>query len=286
MIIRLPQHTGYILHERADQYHAEGEGFLSIKSFYNGQAHYTSGRRHHLTGDQSYLILNNSQPYTIEIESEKPVESFCVFFAPEFARMVFQSAGQSLAKVLDAPDKTGAPEILFFDRTYPHDNLLSPRLFRLREVCTNRRPETGWLVEQFHDILMQLLKVHSGVTDEVEAVPAVRAATRAELYRRLYYAKDFADALFTSPITISQMAEAAGISSNHLLRAFRQVFHQSPYEYITSKRLEYAKFLLLNTNQSVTDICMAVGFESLGAFSWLFRRKAGISPLAYRTENR
>jgi AraC-like DNA-binding protein len=122
--------------------------------------------------------------------------------------------------------------------------------------------------------------------EEVNALPAARPATREELYRRLHYAKDYADAFFTTQITLDDMAQTAGLSANHLLRMFRQAFHQSPYQYIISRRLEHAQHLLRQTDQTVTDICLAVGFESLGSFSWLFRRRTGLSPLGYRLQNR
>jgi AraC family transcriptional regulator len=286
MIIQASEDTGYILHEKADQYYGEGVGFLSIKSFFNGQAHYTSEGGHHAANDSSYLILNHDQSYTIEIEAQKPVESFCVFFAPQLTQTIHQSLYQSVEHDLDSHGNRGSAGPAFFDRTYPHDNLLSPALLRLRQACAVRVPEKGRLVEQFHDLLYLLYQVHARSVEELNALPAVRAATRAELYRRLYYAKDYADAFFTTSITIDDMAQTAGLSSNHLLRMFRQVFHQSPYQYILSRRIEHAGHLLRQTDQSVTDICLAVGFESLGSFSWLFRRRTGLSPLAYRLQNR
>lgn len=286
MIIGLSEKTGYILHETADRYYGEGVGFLSVKSFFNGQAHYMSEGGHHVANDSAYLILNHDQPYTIEIDSIKPVESFCVFFAPELTETIYRSLNESVEQALDCPTSTAPKNPSFFDRTYPHDNLLSPALQKLCQACTNQKPEKGWLIEQFHDLLYLLLKVNARVIEEVNAVPAVRSATRQELYRRLHYARDYADAFFTAPITINDLAETAGLSPNHLLRMFRRVFHQSPYQYITHRRLEQAQNLLRQTDQPVTDICLDVGFESLGSFSWLFRRRVGLSPLAYRLQNR
>lgn len=286
MIIQLSEETGYILHEKANQYHGEGTGFLSIKSFFNGQAHYTSEGGHHAANDTSFLVLNHGQPYTIQIDSRKPVESFCVFFAPTFTQMVYRSLHESVEQALASSlnHNTGSP--LFYDRTYLHDDLISPTLLRLRQACTNGIPEKGWLVEQFHDLLCQLFRVHARAIEEVNALSAVRSATRHELYRRLHYAKDYADAFFMTQITISHMAEIAGLSTNHLLRMFRQLFHQSPYQYILNRRLEHAQYLLRQTDRSVTEICLEVGFESLGSFSWCFHRRTGLSPLAYRMQNR
>ncbi len=82
MSLALPATVGYILHERAEEFYGEGSGYLSIKSFFNGQAHYTSGTAHHLIGDQSYLILNHGQAYTIHIQASRPVEILLCFLCP------------------------------------------------------------------------------------------------------------------------------------------------------------------------------------------------------------
>jgi AraC-like DNA-binding protein len=82
------------------------------------------------------------------------------------------------------------------------------------------------------------------------------------------------------------MAGAACLSPNHLLRTFKQVFDQTPYQYVIAKRIAYAQELLRSTDQDVTDICFAVGFASLGAFSWWFRQRVGVSPTTYRRQNK
>ena len=74
--------------------------------------------------------------------------------------------------------------------------------------------------------------------------------------------------------------------ANIILRTFRQLFHQTPYQYITARRLELARRLLAETERPISEICLAVGFESLGSFSWLFRRKVGVAPSEYRQQHR
>jgi AraC-like DNA-binding protein len=130
--------------------------------------------------------------------------------------------------------------------------------------------------------MQRLLRVHRQIYKEVEALDAVRASTREELYRRLHRARDYAQARFDQPLTLEEMAQIACLSPNHFLRTFRQVFRQSPHQYLTALRMERAQKLLAVTELSVTEICYAVGFASLGSFSWLFRRHFGISPEAYR----
>jgi len=132
----------------------------------------------------------------------------------------------------------------------------------------------------------RLLLVHTRTRRQVESIPALRPASREELYRRLHRARDYATACFDQPITLNDMARVACLSTNHFLRTFKQTFHQTPHQYLTRIRLERAKGLLTKTNQPVTEVCFAVGFESLGSFSWLFRQRVGLAPEAYRRAKR
>lgn len=279
--------ASFILHEKGyRRYNAEAIGSLSIKSFYNGQAFYEVGRGRFAVDDNSYLILNHGQPYSITIDSASPMESFCIFFAGGFAEEVHRSLSTNTVRLLDVPEMSAVPSINFFEKNYPHDDILSPALRQFRTALAQRKDEPGWIQEQLHKIMQRLLRVHRQIFKEVEALHAVRASTREELYRRLHRARDYAHAMLDQSITLNEMAQIACLSPNHFLRTFRQVFRQSPHQYLTALRLERAQKLLAGTELSVTEVCYAVGFASLGSFSWLFRRRFGISPEAYRQRKR
>jgi AraC-like DNA-binding protein len=274
--------SSYILHERASQFHGGGIGWLSLKSFYGGQAVYNVGRGGFRLDESAYLVLNHGQKYAITIESDTPVESFCLFFAPGLAEEVYRSLSVAPSYLLAEPAPPLTDPLTFFERTYSHDELLSPLLNQLRQLQLPTEPL--WLAEQVHLIMQQLLQLHFNVYREVETLPAARAATREELYRRLYLAKEYMAATFEQSLLLEDIAAVAGLSPNHLLRSFKQLFQQTPYQYLLTRRLEQAQTLLAQTDQSITDICMAVGFESTGAFSWRFRRRLGLSPTEYRRQ--
>jgi AraC-like DNA-binding protein len=286
VIYQLSAQTGYLLHEQAHAFHGAGAGWLSIKSFYRGNAQYAIGSRRFVVDDSCYLVLNNGQPYSVQIEGQRPVESFCLFFAPGFAEALQYDLAGTTDRLLSEPQPTRPSSIAFFERTYPHDSLVSPALRQLRAIARQGQPDRARLVEQAHVVMQRLLLMHANVCREVDALPAIRAATREELYRRLHYAREYAEALFTTPITLDDMASVAALSPNHLLRTFRQLFGQTPYQYVVGRLIAYAQELLRSTDQGVTDICFAVGFASLGAFSWWFRQRVGVSPTDYRRQNR
>ena len=100
--------------------------------------------------------------------------------------------------------------------------------------------------------------------------------------RHLLRAKDLADARYTQPLDVDDMAGAAGLSRAHFSREFRRKFGESPHGYLLTRRLERAAALLRNTDRSVAEICVSVGLESVGSFTSSFGRVYGRSPTAYR----
>ena len=276
----------FVISETARRHHWLGAGCLSIKSFHGGEALYDVGRGRYRVGPNSYLILNQGQPYEITIDSEKAIESFCAFFEDGLAEEVNYSLITPAAKLLDDPHPARIEPVRFFERTYPHDDILSPALFGFKAELQNRKDDEVWIKERLHELIRRLLRVHRGVCREVESLPAMRASTREELYRRLHRAKEFIAASFEEPVTIEEMARVACLSTNHFLRTFRQAFRQTPHQFLTAQRLERAQRLLLHTDLPVTEVCLSVGFESLGSFSSLFRRMLGASPEKFRRAKR
>lgn len=88
------------------------------------------------------------------------------------------------------------------------------------------------------------------------------------------------------PASLGDLAEQAGMSSFHFLRIFRETFGQTPHRLSVEFRLKRAKALLVETDLPVTQICFECGYESLGSFSHLFQKNAGVSPRQYRTNRR
>jgi AraC-like DNA-binding protein len=95
-------------------------------------------------------------------------------------------------------------------------------------------------------------------------------------------ARRFLDQYYDTPITIEQLSREAALSPFYFIRLFRRIYRQTPHQYLVQQRIARAKDLLRTTDLPITEICAAVGFESLGSFSTLFRKVAGVSPSAYR----
>ena len=100
--------------------------------------------------------------------------------------------------------------------------------------------------------------------------------------RRMLRARDAMDRTYAQPLDIPSLARIAVVSEAHFIRTFRDTFGETPHRYLQRHRVERAMFLLRATDRSVTDICLDVGFNSLGTFSRSFRDIVGESPATYR----
>lgn len=100
--------------------------------------------------------------------------------------------------------------------------------------------------------------------------------------RHLLRAKDLVDARYGEPLTVDDLAAAAGLSRAHFSREFRRAFGEPPHAYLLTRRLERAATLLRGTDRSVAEICLLVGLRSVGSFTTSFTRTFGASPTAYR----
>ena len=110
--------------------------------------------------------------------------------------------------------------------------------------------------------------------------PRTVPATPVE--RHLLRARDLADRAYAEPLTVADLASAAGLSPAYFSRRFRSAFGVSPHGYLLTRRLERAAALLRHTDHSVARICAEVGLTSLGSFTTSFSRTYGRSPTAYR----
>jgi AraC-like DNA-binding protein len=102
--------------------------------------------------------------------------------------------------------------------------------------------------------------------------------------RWMLRARDVIDRDYGRALDIPMLARVALVSEAHFIRTFRALFGETPHRYLQRRRVERAMALLRTTDRSVTDICLAVGFTSLGTFSRTFRDIVGQSPSGFRRD--
>ena len=107
-----------------------------------------------------------------------------------------------------------------------------------------------------------------------------------ELSRRLCRSRDYLAEGLDQPLRLADAAREACLSPYHYHRLFTRKFGETPHDFLTRQRINRAKQLLAGGGLPVTEVCFAVGYESLGSFSSRFRSLVGKAPSEYQRELR
>ncbi len=186
-----------------------------------------------------------------------------------FIRIFTKNIDQRLDTVLSS-----LPDVRYLDNEEQTERMLA--LFsKLGSYFINPADTAAEL--RINSLFYELLTliVRSG-TEAVASKPDATNAVRA--------AFEYINESFTKSCTLSEIAEAVSLSPNHLHTVFKESVGMTPYEYVTEKRLEKAKKLIMSGDKPILEIALEVGFCSQSHFSKVFRKSTGKTPAAYRKE--
>lgn len=257
---------------------------LAVHCNFNGVGVYDESVSHYEVDDHSFLLINEGQRYSITIEAAKPVEAFYVFFRTGYAEEVHSALSKNTLSLLDDPTSECGETLRFVDMKYADDLYLKPSMLRLKSLFDMGSVIEEQLEEEFSLLMGSLLQSQCETFEQMQKLSAHRHSTRVELYKRLQRAREVMESSFCSELSLNMIASGACLSPHHFLRQFKALYGTTPHQYLIQKRLAKAKELLNDQNLSITEICHAVGFASLGSFSWMFRRHFGWSPEQLRKQ--
>ncbi len=258
----------------------EFPGPLSIKSVIDGQVTWIVEGRNLVVDRDSFLVLNDGQRYSMNLDVPRPMETCCAFFSHGFVEQVAQDATTPLQASLDAPTRK-PPFLNFLSRLHNDESSsILPRLRSLAQRCSVGLQPSSF-EEDFLLLSESLVMLYKEITTEISRVPAAKASTREELFRRLQLAREYIHGCAGEPVSLKHVAREACLSQYHLHRAFTRVFRQTPHAYLTTLRLERAH-TFLRAGRTVTEACIEVGFSSPSSFSRLFSGRYGCSPSSVR----
>ncbi len=250
--------TNAVVSGRNRSYHVEPlDGTLSIKATLAGSGVWeTPDGRYEVTPD-TFLILNNGQNYRLDIEDAEVVHTFCVFLKPGFVR-----------------------DFGFYERLRLMTPLVGACLARLRTALDEGAHDGLEADDAMADLAEALFQSESAPAER-ERLNLASPVAREDAFRRLNAARDMALSQIGERLSLDSLADAAFMSPFHFHRVHREVFHETPHEFVTRARLQRAK-RLLHRARPVGEVAIEVGFESVPSFVRLFRRHVGITPGAFR----
>ncbi len=116
--------------------------------------------------------------------------------------------------------------------------------------------------------------------------PSTRTRHTNDVFARLCRARDRLREAGENGLSVAEIARGAALSPYQFIRSFKALFGETPHQVRIAARIERAKHLLASSERSVTQICVDVGFSSLGTFSHRFANRVGSAPSLYRRKAR
>lgn len=255
---------------------------FAIKFVCDGTERYTIGNRPYKVTAGSYLLLNGEKEGSVLIDSKESVRGMCINVSNKLIT--------GIVSTLRAPDTAVSdPELASFfytDRFLENQyralhTQLGGKLQEIsRQIHTSSFSSDAINQELFYELAEALVIDQVTVFKQLQSVPTVKSETRRELCRQVLRGKELMDSQFNEPLTIAQIAGAAGMSEYHFFRLFKQVIGSTPYQYLLSRRLQ-ASSELLKTDHSVSDTAITTGFSDIHSFSKAFKKHFGVSPKQY-----
>jgi len=256
-------------------------GCLSFKTILEGEEWYGINNRRLAIRPGQFLILNNEQNYSCNIDTHERVRGISVFFKKEFASSVFNDTLKKDNELLDNPFLIHNAQPEFFQTL----NAIEPEVqFQLARLISDLETHgyNGGTEEHLVFFLHYLISTLKSESRQAAEVSAVKLSSKMEIYRRLCIAKDFLHSTFMEKHDLDTLSSNACLSVPQLVRQFKSVFKTTPYQYLIQIRLDRAVELLKNSNKPVHEITWQCGFENVSAFCRAFKSAYGTQPLIFR----
>jgi AraC family transcriptional regulator len=168
-------------------------------------------------------------------------------------------------------------EVLLAPRLFFEDTALWQTALKLRRLLDGPGASNGGCFEALGIILAHELIRPEARSNRAE--PRARGGLAGWQQRTVV---EYVEENLAESISLARLAELVQLSPYHFCRAFKQSFGVPPHRYHTSRRIERAKALLANPNDSVTNIGMTIGFSETSSFTAVFRKTTGMTPTDYR----
>jgi two-component system response regulator YesN len=210
---------------------------------------------------------------------------------------------QELIAKVKIGDKTGAREILNFIlgnilfRNPGQLNILKVRLVELLSILSRSASESGVdsdiLLEKNSDYINRVITLETqedicvwisrALDDFIDSVYELQQSQKDT---RLKPVMDYIQKNYKNKIALEHIAKAAHISVSRLCHLFKAQINSTVFDYLTNLRINRAKYLLLSTDMTCIEICFDSGFTNLSYFNRTFKRRAGMTPTQFRSQNK
>jgi len=262
--------------------YTETTGNFSIRFVFSGNETYTIGRRQLSIHSDSFLILNKGTQFTSNVDPRLPVDVFSIEFDDDFLTDFNRArlAGNGLRA---DTDNIVNSSYNLRETIYPFKGDIKLNICRLKKHLDSGAGDDKLIRECLYRCLVNFYCVYNEeIFQKATKLNFLHNSTSIEILRRLNLAKEYLYANYNKSVNLTNLANYACLSVNHLLRTFKLAYNQSPHQFLIELRLQRAQLLLAKTEYPINEIVNMVGFKCTSSFIRLFKSRYKTTPLKYR----
>ena len=248
-----------------------------IKYVIEGKVHYLKGKKEYRVNSSQYLLACQYPGVSGIVDNSSLVKSICIDICPATiaeAYTVLTRKGDCLDNYLAG--YFDSPEFMESIRPVQSTSIGYKLQSLYNEILRGdiRIINKEW----FFNLSERMIYQEYGNYLALHEIHSVKTTTRQEILRRLQIAKDFMDDNFLSIESVTDVAQHCSMSAFYFYRRFKEVYKRTPYQYITENKMQYARSLLKNGNNRVSDVATMAGYQDVFSFSKAFKKFFGVSP--------
>lgn len=257
---------------------------LSIRTVSDGYQKYQVDQREYLVDKNKYLIIPKGEVFSSEITTNDPIEGVVVAFSSEDVRSMMKSQSSSDEAMLDDPFYNDNYNLSLIPETIEAKPVFAQLMNAIAVGVKKEITSNLYYQELFQQLLSQV--THDKLEDKVRinSLASRRESTRVEISNRLKIVREYIDGNIHKNLSLDNLSRVATMSKFHLARNFSLYYKRSPHQYIIMKRMERAKFLLRDTNDSLEEIVSQIGLQNSSSFTRLFMKMEGMTTAQYRVQ--
>ena len=263
-------------------YSGEHISRMSIRTISDGYQIHQVGNKDHVLDKNRYLVINEGEEFQSQLSTNAPLEGLLVAFDKKDMLSCSSYLNNSDEKLLDDPYDSNSREITIETQSLELQDAMKELLESLKYGIVNKEVNQLYYEQEFQSVLKQIYRDHGNVERRVQGIKARRNSTKQEIFKRIRTAREYIDANLQKDLSLKDISEVATMSTFHFVRSFGDFYFISPHQYLVKKRMEKAKFLLVDSDMTAEQIAVDTGFENKTSFGRLFKQKTTFTPIEYR----
>jgi AraC family transcriptional regulator len=256
------------------------KGPVSIFTNLSGKSIVEVSGKRAVVNEGFFFVTNHGQHYTLQVDNIN-TETFNIHFGEYFAEGVLSSIKNSGARLVDN-ERFNSPvdHLELYNKLHAQDAVVRDLILQIKSLEGNALYEE----EKLTALMLHLLTLDGRIKEGEAHIPVIKHSTREEIQRRLMNATDYIYSFYDQNISLDDIAAAACLSKFHFLRLFKAVYRQTPYQFITSIKIDRAKTMLKNNSDDVNRIAKSLGFDNSSSFSRAFYNHVRVYPTQFRAQ--